>query len=157
MPGEQADNPCGPVAGQELGCAVSRVGDEPFQVQVELPFGALDQQQSLFAAELDAAFSTASGISVADRPPRCRGGKYHLRYVILRGMTKALKEAVAEIERLPDADQEKIGRQVLHHVEKLRALRADIDAGLRSLDAGKGKELDMRDVISRAHARHERG
>ena len=72
-------------------------------------------------------------------------------------MTKALREAVAEIERLPDAVQEKIGRQVLHHVEKLRALRADIDMGLRSLDAGTGKELDMRDVISRAHARHERG
>ena len=72
-------------------------------------------------------------------------------------MTKALREAVAEIERLPDADQEKIGRQVLYHVEKLRVLRADIDLGLRSLDAGEGKELDMRDVISRAHAGHERG
>ena len=88
---------------------------------------------------------------------RARPVENRQQYAILRSMTKALKEAVAEIERLPDADQEKIGRQVLHHVEKLRVLRADIDLGLRSLDARKGKELDMRDVISRAHARHERG
>ena len=88
---------------------------------------------------------------------RARPVENRQQYAILRSMTKALKEAVAEIERLPDADQEKIGRQVLYHVEKLRALRADIDAGVRSLNAGKGKELDMRDVISRAHVRHERG
>jgi hypothetical protein len=72
-------------------------------------------------------------------------------------MTKALKEALAEVERLPAADQENIGRQVLHHVEKLRVLRVDIDAGLGSLEAGKGSEVDMRDVVSRAHARHEKG
>ncbi len=72
-------------------------------------------------------------------------------------MTKALKQAVAEVERLPEADQENIGRQMLHHVDKLRTLRADIDAGIRSLDDGKGVEFDVRDVLSRAHARHERG
>jgi hypothetical protein len=72
-------------------------------------------------------------------------------------MTKALKEALAEVERLPAADQENIGRQVLHHVEKLRLLRDDIDAGVRSLDAGNGREVDMRDVVSRARARHEKG
>jgi hypothetical protein len=75
----------------------------------------------------------------------------------VRCMTKALKEALAEVERLPAADQENIGRQVLHHVEKLRALRDDIDAGISSLEAGKGSEVDMRDVVSRAHARHEKG
>jgi hypothetical protein len=72
-------------------------------------------------------------------------------------MTKALKEALAEVERLPVADQEIIGRQVLHHVEKLRLLRDDIDAGVRSLEAGEGREVDMRDIVSRAHARHEKG
>ena len=51
-------------------------------------------------------------------------------------MTKALKEALAEVERLPASDQEIIGRQVLHHAEKLRLLRDDIDAGIRSLEAG---------------------
>ena len=70
-------------------------------------------------------------------------------------MTNALKDAVAEVERLPQEDQEIIGRQVLTHVEKLRALRGDIDAGMRSLDAGEGKVLDMKDVLSRARRRHE--
>jgi plasmid stabilization system protein ParE len=53
-------------------------------------------------------------------------------------MTNALRKAVAEVESLPEADQEHIGRQVMNHVQKLRALRADIDAGIRSLDGGKG-------------------
>jgi hypothetical protein len=70
-------------------------------------------------------------------------------------MTNALKEAVAEVERLPEADQELIGKQVISHVEKLKALRADIDAGIRSLDAGDGQELDIDDVISVARHRHE--
>jgi hypothetical protein len=35
------------------------------------------------------------------------------------------------------------------HVEKLRQLRADIDAGLRSLDEGKGKPLDIEQFIRR--------
>jgi toxin ParE1/3/4 len=61
-------------------------------------------------------------------------------------MTNTLKHAVAEVERLPREDQEIIGRQVLTHVEKLRALRGDIDAGMRSLNAGEGKVLDMKDV-----------
>ena len=38
---------------------------------------------------------------------------------------------------------------MLQHVEKLRLLRDDIDAGVRSLDAGKGSEVDMRGVVSR--------
>ena len=67
-----------------------------------------------------------------------------------------LKEAIERVERLPEADQENIGRQMLHHVDKLRALRADIDGALRSLGEGKGDELDINDVISRAHQRHER-
>jgi hypothetical protein len=70
-------------------------------------------------------------------------------------MTNALKKAVAEVEQLPEADEEQIGRQVINHVQKLRALRVDIDAGIRSLDGGKGKELDMEDVI--AAARHKHG
>ncbi len=72
-------------------------------------------------------------------------------------MTKALKEALAEVEKLPGPDQENIGRQMLHHVEKLRVLREDIDAGLRSLDAGEGQELDINDVLSVARQRHEEG
>ncbi len=53
-------------------------------------------------------------------------------------MVKTLEHAIAQISRLPDADQEQIGSKRLSHVEKLNALRAEIDKGIRSLDAGKG-------------------
>ena len=53
-------------------------------------------------------------------------------------MVRTLEQAIAQISRLPDADQEKIGRRLLSHVEKLNALRGEIDKGIRSLDAGEG-------------------
>jgi hypothetical protein len=42
-------------------------------------------------------------------------------------MVKTLEQAIAQISRLPDADQEQIGRKLLSHIEKLNALRAEID------------------------------
>jgi len=69
-------------------------------------------------------------------------------------MTKVLKDAIEEISNLPAADQEKIGRDLLAHVEKLRRLRAEIDKGIRSLDAGEGRELDIEDFIRNVNARH---
>ena len=73
-------------------------------------------------------------------------------------MTKALKEAIAEVSTLPESDQELIGRELLAHVEKLRSLRADIAQGAGSLDAGKGRTLDIEeDVISRARGRYAKG
>jgi hypothetical protein len=66
-------------------------------------------------------------------------------------MTNALKKALTEVERLPASDQENIGKQMLQHVEKLRDLREDIDAGIAELDAGEGRELDIHDVLSTAH------
>ena len=64
-------------------------------------------------------------------------------------MVKTLQKAIAEIAGLPDADQEEIGRKLLSHVEKLRTLRADIDAGIGSLDAGKGSPLDIEQFIGK--------
>jgi hypothetical protein len=72
-------------------------------------------------------------------------------------MTKALKEAIAEVSTLPESDQELIGRELLAHIEKLRSLRADIAHGVRSLDAGKGRTLDIEDVISRGRGRYAKG
>ena len=54
-------------------------------------------------------------------------------------MVKSLEQAIAELERLPAEDQEAIGRSLLSHVEKLRALRREIDKCIRSMDAGLGK------------------
>jgi hypothetical protein len=72
------------------------------------------------------------------------------------GMTKLLETAIAELATLSDADQETIGRELLAHVEKLRALRADLQAGIRSLDAGEGKPVDIGEVIKEARTRHGR-
>jgi hypothetical protein len=69
-------------------------------------------------------------------------------------MVKVFEEAVAKITALPETDQEQIGRELLEHVEKLRALRADLQAGIDSLDAGRGQERDISDVIKRARARY---
>ena len=69
-------------------------------------------------------------------------------------MVKTLERALAEISHLPAADQEDIGRRLLQHVEKLRALRADVD-GLRSLDAGEGEPLDIEAFIREANKNHD--
>ena len=66
-------------------------------------------------------------------------------------MVKTLEQAIAEVTNLPDADQEQIGRKLLSHVEKLRQLRSDIDTGIRSLDQGKGKPLDIEEFLRRAN------
>jgi len=71
-------------------------------------------------------------------------------------MVRTLEIAMAEVSSLPDADQEQIGRQLLSHVEKLRHLRAEIDKGIHSLDAGEGKPLDIQDFLRRKNERHGR-
>jgi hypothetical protein len=100
-----------------------------------------------------------SGAKPINRPPR---GEAHdgfgFAQPILRGkrrdMIKVLKEAIDQVTGLPEADQEQIGRELLEHALKIRALRADLQAGIDSLDAGRGKELDIGDVIKRARARY---
>jgi len=67
-------------------------------------------------------------------------------------MTKVLTEAMQRVSSLPEADQETIGRELLARVDNLNRLRAQLDEGIRELDAGLGKELDMADVIRRARA-----
>lgn len=64
-------------------------------------------------------------------------------------MVKTLQKAIAELANLSAADQEEIGRKLLSHVEKLNRLRADIDGGLRSLDSGGGRLLDIEQCIDK--------
>ena len=71
-------------------------------------------------------------------------------------MVRTLEQAIAQISRLPDADQEQIGRKLLTHVEKLRALRTEIDKGIQSLDEGKGSALNMEDFLRDKNLRHGR-
>ncbi len=70
-------------------------------------------------------------------------------------MSKTFKDAVAEAARLPEAAQEKIGRELRAYVEKLHRRHVDIEQGVRSLDAGSGKAIDIGDVIKRARARYD--
>ncbi len=72
-------------------------------------------------------------------------------------MVKSLERAIAEVANLPEADQEQIGRRLLSHVEKLRQLRAEIDKGIRSLDAGEGEPLDLDEFLRQVNERHGRG
>ena len=69
-------------------------------------------------------------------------------------MVRTLEQAIAQISRLPDADQEQIGRKLLTHVEKLKAIRTEIDKGIQSLDEGKGRALDMEDFLRDKNSRH---
>jgi hypothetical protein len=62
-------------------------------------------------------------------------------------IVKTLKEAFAEVASLPESDQEAIGRSLLSHVEKLHRLRAELDKGVRSLDAGRGEEPDFESFL----------
>jgi hypothetical protein len=68
-------------------------------------------------------------------------------------MTRLLKQALAEAETLPDADQDKIARDPLYHLDRLRTLRADLQLGLDSLDRGEGRTLDLDEVRRRARER----
>lgn len=68
--------------------------------------------------------------------------------------SKTLDEAIAKAHELPEADQERLGRELNDYIDHLRALRSDIGAGLRSLDAGQGRRLNIEDVITRARATH---
>ena len=72
-------------------------------------------------------------------------------------MTETLAQAIAQISRLPDADQEVIGRKLLLHVERLHALRTEIDKGVRSLDAGRGRPLDMEEFLRKKNSGHGGG
>jgi hypothetical protein len=69
-------------------------------------------------------------------------------------MVRTLEQAIAQISRLPEADQEQIGRKLLSHVEKLNAFRAEIDKGIDSLDANKGGALNMEDFLRRKNSGH---
>jgi hypothetical protein len=68
-------------------------------------------------------------------------------------MTTLLQQAFEAASRLSDAEQDRIGRELKTYLEKLERIRADIDEGIRSLDAGEGRELDIETIIERARAR----
>lgn len=69
-------------------------------------------------------------------------------------MTKVFAEAVKKIAELSEDTQNEIGYQLMDHYAAIQELREELAVGIRQLDAGLGKELDIEDVISRAQKRH---
>lgn len=69
-------------------------------------------------------------------------------------MTRLLKQAIEQLAKLPVPTQEKIGEELLLHVEKTRRLRAQLEAGIKSLDQGDKHELNIGEVIKRARAQY---
>jgi hypothetical protein len=71
-------------------------------------------------------------------------------------MTKVLRDAIAKVEALPDAEQDRIARELMDYLDKLEALRAEVAIGIRELDAGLGQKLDIEEVIKQARDEYGR-
>ncbi len=69
-------------------------------------------------------------------------------------MVKALELAITKAANLPEAAQEQLGRELLERIDGLSRLRADVQIGLDELDAGKGEELDIEELIREARKEH---
>jgi hypothetical protein len=72
-------------------------------------------------------------------------------------MAKILELAIAKAAVLSEAAQEQLGRELLERIDTLAKLRAEIDVGMRELDAGKGEPLNIEDVIREARQEHAGG
>jgi hypothetical protein len=72
-------------------------------------------------------------------------------------MVKTLELAITRIANLPEAAQEQLGREMLERIEALQQLRAEVEVGIRELDAGLGEALDVEDVIRQARQDHGKG
>jgi outer membrane lipopolysaccharide assembly protein LptE/RlpB len=66
-------------------------------------------------------------------------------------MTK-LERAIKEAEQLPHEMRDQLGEQLLHYIHKYLALRDDLDAAIKELDAGL--RLDGKEVFASLKARY---
>lgn len=71
-------------------------------------------------------------------------------------MVRALELAIEALSRLPAADQERMGRQLLSYIEKLLQVRIEVDKGIRALDGGGGQAVDVDDLLRQLNERHGR-
>jgi hypothetical protein len=69
-------------------------------------------------------------------------------------MTKTLERAMAEAAALPEAAQDKIGRDLLTYLAKLRSLRETIDASIAA--GGNHTDEEVEAYTERLHADSER-
>ncbi len=64
--------------------------------------------------------------------------------------------AISKAANLPEAAQEQLGRELLERIDALAELRAEIEIGLKELDAGLGEELDIEELIREARDEYAR-
>lgn len=62
--------------------------------------------------------------------------------------TKMLQAALEKAAELPKEAQDEIAREVFEHMDSITRVRAALEVGLRQLDAGKGKPLEIATFIS---------
>jgi hypothetical protein len=86
-----------------------------------------------------AAFWEKSGVVAL----RCRSpgerGEVHV--------VKILELAMAKAANLSEAAQEELGLELLERIDELAQLRAEIEIGLRDLEAGRVEELDIEELV----------
>jgi hypothetical protein len=68
--------------------------------------------------------------------------------------SETLQLAINKAQKLPEAAQEELGRDVLLRIQELEELRAKIRVGVEELDAGKGGPLDMSKIKAEARRRY---
>jgi len=69
--------------------------------------------------------------------------------------TKTLQAALEKAAELPQEAQDEIAREVFERMDSITRVRAALEVGIRELDAGEGKPLEMTTVISSLHGEHE--
>jgi hypothetical protein len=74
----------------------------------------------------------------------------------MRAMVKTLELAISKAAELPEAAQEELGREILERLDTLAELRAELEVGIRELDAELGEPLDIEELIAQAHTAHEK-
>ena len=72
----------------------------------------------------------------------------------MRAMVKTLELAIRKAASLPEAAQEQLGRELLERIDTIDELRAEIEVGIRELDAGMGKQRDIESVIRQVRDEH---
>lgn len=72
-------------------------------------------------------------------------------------MVRTLELAVSKAAELSETAQEQLGREMLERIDALAELRSAVEAGVRQLDAGQGKELDIEEVIRQARREQAKG
>jgi hypothetical protein len=71
-------------------------------------------------------------------------------------MVKTLELAISKAADLSEAAQEQLGRELLERIDELAQLGAEIEIGLRELDAGLSGDLDVERLIREARDEHAR-